>query len=131
MTDSQAEPSEPIVMSDLAQSAMQLCAARHDETVDYDSFTNLVYDLVDKAKHEERERAAKQAASMQPPPSASNGRGKPKRRLTHEDVATIKNRVAAAKRTPNGNIVRGFKDELAAELGLSKSQINIAIYDRT
>ncbi len=128
MSDTATDVPEPIVMSDLAQAAMMVCAARHDDSVDHDAFTDLVYTLVDHARAEERERLA----ALKPPPASPSGtkRAAPKRTLTDEDVATIKARCGSAPRSERGHLIRGFKQGLAADLGLTTHQIEIALHKR-
>jgi hypothetical protein len=111
-----------MVMSDLAQSAMQLCAARHDETVDYDAFTNLVYDLVDKARHEERELAAKAG-----PPPSREPLVRATRMLTPADRDEIRRRLVSAPRSPSGDLRRGWKQSIGADLGLTKVQVGLVL----
>lgn len=121
MTDATDER-EP--MNDVETALLRVGCARFDDQVVHEDFVTLVNTLVDAVRTDERSRA--EILSLAPPASDA-ARPALRRFLTDDDRAEVARRFAAAEKTPDGKVKRGWKDATALALGLTKSQVTIII----
>lgn len=135
-----SEPETTPPMTDIELAVLRVAAERN---TDGETFVDRVWQLIEEVRNderakcsaeheadvEERIRAALEAERSRPADPAKAGPKMPPRRLTDADRAEIARRAETAERTPRGHVVRGWKESVARDLGLTKSQVNTALQD--
>ena len=124
------EPGEiEVVPPSVQETAMLVCAARLENSLDHNEFKGLVDELIESVRHDERMRS-KLLPIVAIAPGPLQAPSQKLKLMQAEDAAEIKRLVAAATRTPAGKLPQGFANQIGARLGYTVTQVQSVIYDR-